>query len=127
MITALIATLSTIAYLTVALFAARGLYGRMRAKSIGADIEHGKTWRADPLAHAVESFNEFDRPFALIAAIAGGLAWPACIPGVYGMAWLLRWFDRTAPKSGAELKLEHDQMQKRIRELERELGIGKEA
>jgi hypothetical protein len=121
--TVLIAGAGVIAYLVVALLAARGFYGYMRTKSIDDSTSTTKLG----VAWAVNTFNEVERgPFALIATISG-LAWPVAIPIVLGGARLMRWFDRTAPKSSAELQGEHDQMQRRIQELERELGIGKGA
>lgn len=119
---ALTAALGAVAYLVLALYAARGLYGRMRARS----VDNGNARLACLKGDAVERFNEYDRPFVFIAAVAGGLAWPVCVPGACAAVRLVRWFDRTAPKSSAELEAEHGRMRRRIQELERELGIGRD-
>jgi hypothetical protein len=123
MITVLIAAAISGSYLAIALFAARSMYGRMRTKSIDGYMDRNSNYSPLPET-AVKSFNEFDRGPTMVGALAGGLAWPAVIPLVYVVGRLMRWFDETASKSRTELKAEHQVMQARIRELERELHIG---
>lgn len=106
----LITTLAVTAYIAADLWAARRLYGTWRARSIDK-----ANWCSDP----VERFNEVDRPFVMMAAFAGALAWPITL-----VCWgMYRWFDGTPVRSRRELAVEREAMARRIRELEAELGI----
>jgi hypothetical protein len=105
---------SVAAYVVVDLFAARYLYGRMRAKQ----IDHGHNV-GDP----VNSFNTYERSYFMGNAFVLALAWPLTLPlALLGPA-LHRFMVSTPVRSQHELKAEADALERRIRELERELKL----
>lgn len=121
MITVLIAGAITGAYLAAALFAGRHEYGRQRSCVIDDYVADRKGRSLD---EAVENFYAREQGLTAVLAVGFGLFWPVAIPLFYGGASTVRWFDQSAPKSDAELDAERHAMQKRIRELERELQVG---
>lgn len=107
---ALAITLASVGYGIADLYAARYLYGLMRARV----IDNWKYTYTEP----VEGFNE-DRGLFMIAAFFLATAWPFTLAG-FG---LYRFMSTTPVKSALELKEERNAAQRRIAELERELGI----
>lgn len=96
---------SVAAYTVADLFAARYLYGRMRAHGIDKD--------------GPERFNEVDRPFVKLGALLLAFAWPVSLLCL-GVA---RFMDTTPVRSQHEIKAEADAMTRYIRELEKELKL----
>jgi hypothetical protein len=75
----LLITLAAVAYAAADLFAARFIYGRLRAAEIDKYSE-AEWYYGDP----VERFNDYDRPFMAGVAVVLALIWP-----VTGAGWLL--------------------------------------
>lgn len=124
LITAVCAT----AYLAVALWTMRWLYGRWRAQAIDGHFQWlkslavtGKGPDAELLAEAKDSF---DRGGTQSAAFFTGLAWPVALIVIGVSAVVGRLMDGTPVRSRAELRVALAERERRIGELERELGIG---
>jgi hypothetical protein len=98
------------AYLAANLYAARAIYGRLRARAIDEHL------RDNPLLYkgksAAEAFNDLDRFEAIGGAVLAAVFWPVVLIG-----WgVIRFVTHDPPQSRAE-------MADRIRELETKLGI----
>ncbi|MCZ4509965.1 hypothetical protein O3Q52_17520 [Streptomyces sp. ActVer] len=107
-----------LAYLAVALFGARHLYARLRARAIDKRAEQNaemRFFRAD----AVKEFNEWDRVEVVVGAVLATVFWPLALVG-FGV---YRFVTTDPALSRTELAAERDAMAKRISELEHELGI----
>jgi len=120
--TAVIVPACLLAYFASALFAARWLYGYLRARGIDANIRdypslHGYGRDA---GKAVREWNRADRPPVILVAVISGLVWPAVVPAV-AAGWLLVRFLNTTPiLSRAEMAERATRRDRRIAELERE-------
>jgi hypothetical protein len=100
----MIVLLIAVAYIAANLYAARAIYGRLRAYAIDkrSSTEH----------KPVEAFNEWDRVETIGGAILAAVFWPVALIG-----WgVIRFVTHDPPQSRAE-------MAARIRELETKLGI----
>lgn len=114
----MIAFVCVLAYLTASLYGARHLYGRLRARAIDKAASEMGTFGPrypDPVAH----FNEWNRTETVVGSVLLAVFWPIALAG-FGV---YRFVTANPGLSGAELAAERDAMAKRIRELERELGI----
>jgi len=109
-----VGALLALAYLAANLYAARTVYGRLRARAINK-------WRSNALYKdkPVWAFNEFDRGEVIIGSVLAAVFWPVALIG-WGVA---RFVTHNPPQSRAELETERDRMAARIRDLESELGI----
>ncbi|MFE0101203.1 hypothetical protein [Streptomyces sp. NPDC059009] len=108
--TTLIISLSVTAYAVAVLFAARYLYGVMRARIID-----GWTYT---YTGPIEGFNK-DRGMYAVLAFLIAAAWPLTLAGL-----AVYWFMTTTPvRSQHEIKQERDAMAKRISDLERDLKL----
>lgn len=122
MIDALIALVWVCGYVTPALFTARDVYCRGRAKNMDKLLRatdfHGRSKYT--LNQATRRYEEWDRGDDLIKAFAYGSLWP-----ILGVGWWIgRWFDATAPESAEESKARIRELERENARLERELGIG---
>ena len=117
--TALVAAVCVAAYLAVAAWSMRWLYGRWRAKNIDkyaamfGGAEKGRAYYEERWAGETK-----------LGAAAAGFAWPVTLPTMGFGALLARFMDTAPVVSRAEREAERDVLRKRIAELERELGIG---
>lgn len=123
MSTALIALAVTV-YAAADLYAARLLYGHMRARAIDRHVARytGEPFKRGPeqaLRAARTWYAETDRPFFMVGAVAGAALWPLVLLG----AGAARWLDTTPVRARGELEAERAQQAARIQELEAELGI----
>lgn len=107
-----------LAYLAASLYGARHLYARLRTRAI--DKAANKEGPFGPLyPDAGARFNEFDRAEIVVGSVLAAVFWPLALTG-YGV---YRFVTANPALSRTELAAERDEMAKRIRELERELGI----
>jgi hypothetical protein len=107
-----------LAYLTAALYGARHLYGRLRARAI--DKAAAKTTVVGPLyPDPVAHFNEWGRGEAAVGSVLLAVFWPLALTG-FGV---YRFVTSNPALSRTELAAEQKRMAQRIRELEHELGI----
>lgn len=117
--TDLIVAVGAVAYLGVSLVVMRWLYGRWRAKY----LDQGRGPYQD-LQKNIDWFNQSWRGTDMVGAASTAFVWPLSLP-VIGVSLLLHsWMDGTPVKSQRELEAERAVLQKRIGELERELGMG---
>jgi hypothetical protein len=121
-VTALIVAAICAAYLAVALYAARSLYGRIRAHSI--DVNRDRY----PLSYgtveaAVKSWDELDRGPVMALAALCALAWPLAAVVVPLGVLAYRFMSSTPILSQSELQARVAERDKRIAELEREAGL----
>ncbi|MDX3515892.1 hypothetical protein PV755_44545 [Streptomyces caniscabiei] len=114
----MIALVCVLAYLTAALYGARHLYGRLRARAIdkiAAKATALGPWYKDPVAR----FNEWDRAPYVVGSVLLAVFWPLALIG-FGV---YRFVTANPTLSRTELAAERERMAGRIRDLERELGI----
>ena len=114
----MIALVCVCAYLTASLYGARHLYAHLRARAIdkrAASATELRYVRTDP----IKDYNEWDKDETVFAAVLGAVFWPVALTG-YGV---YRFVTTNPALSRTELAAERDAMAKRIRELERDLGI----
>lgn len=117
--TILIIGVGVVAYLAVALAVMRRLYGRWRAKYLDQQTSAFSTLEKD-----IDFFNQYWRGDDMLGAALTALVWPLSLP-VIGCSLLLhRWMSGAPVKSQREVRAEREALQKRIGELERELGMG---
>jgi hypothetical protein len=108
----MIALLVTAAYIAANLYAARAIYGHLRAHAIDKRAEKEASRPADFREDPVQHFNEWDRVETIGGAILAAVFWPVALLG-----WgVIRFVTHDPPQSRAE-------MAARIRELETKLGI----
>ena len=126
MLTDLIAWLAPFAYVGVALGAARTIFGHIRAYAIDANM-----CRCPALYRDYAPEDAYDRATTMFVSVCVALIWPAAL------AWLTlkltlkplvrayaRWMRATSMQSRTEIDNERHAMARRIRELERQNGIG---
>lgn len=114
----MITLVCVLAYLTASLYGARHLYGRLRARAI--DKIAAKATVLGPMhKDPVGRFNEWDRTETVIGSVLAAVFWPLALAG-YGV---YRFVTANPELSRTESAAERDRMAKRIRDLERELGI----
>jgi hypothetical protein len=102
-------------YAIASLITARLLYGRWRAKGIDANAANfGYTTDS-----AIDSWNEIDRGPVMAGAFGLGLLWPL----VPVFILLIRFMDSAPQVSQAELCDRLRERNRRIADLERELGL----
>lgn len=109
--------IGALGYLAVTLLTARAAYGRQRARI----IEGEALWHAgdDPVAR----FESDDRSSAATTAFVTGLAWPLTLPAAF--AHRCAWYVITAHPRPSRLERARraQELQQRIRELERSLDM----
>lgn len=113
----MIALVCVLAYFTASLYGARHLYGRLRARAIDKRAE--KNAKCTIRYDSVEEYNEYDRAPYVVGSVLLAVFWPIALTG-YGV---YRFVTANPALSRTELAAERDAMAKRIRDLERELGI----
>lgn len=107
-----------LAYLIADLYAARHLYGRLRARAIDKRAARNAELRYtyyEPIKH----FNEWDKGETVAASVLLAVFWPFALVGL----GVYRFVTANPALSATELAAERDRMAQRIRDLERELGI----
>jgi hypothetical protein len=130
-VTELIAAGCVLAYLGVAAWSMRWLYGRWRAHAIDEGLRRYPSLCEGTAAGAVKRYNEYDRGLVSGCSAIAGFLWPFAAPATL-VAVVIRRLLETAPRlSEAERRAEQEELgvrlrerEGRIRELERELGIG---
>ena len=126
MLTDLIAWLAPFAYVGVALGAARPVYGRARAYAIDTNM------RRYPSSYSHKRPNDaYDHALTVLVAIGTALLWPVALMSLVVFVTLkplarayARWMRATPMQSRTEIDNERRAMARRIRELERQNGIG---
>jgi hypothetical protein len=108
----MIVLLIAAAYLAANLYAARTIYGHLRAHAIDKRAEKEANRPADFREDPMQHFNEWDRVETVVFAVLAAVFWPLTLAG-WGIS---RFVTHDPPQSRAE-------MAARIRELETKLGI----